>query len=106
MLTTTTSTIENKKVTKYLGIVTGEAVASVKTFKDVFSGIKNLGNGEATNAYEHELKKAQKEALEELKEVAGKIGANAVVGIAFDYEVLTGHDMLMVSINGTAVFVE
>lgn len=107
MLTlTTTSTIEGKKITRYLGIVTGEAILGANVFKDIFAGIRDIIGGRS-GAYESELRQAREIALREIEQAASDLGANAVVGIDLDYEML-GHagGMMMVSVSGTAVVVQ
>lgn len=106
MIVTTTSSIEGKSITRYCGIVTGEAVLGANLFKDLFAGIRDLVGGRSAT-YEKELQRARDVALNELEERAASLGANAVVGIDLDYEVLgQTNGMLMVSATGTAVVVE
>ena len=102
MIITTTNTIEGFKIDKYLGLVTGEVIAGVNLFKDIGAGLRNLFGGRS-QGYEQELQNAREEAQGELMERAGRMGADAVVGIDLDYEVLGQGDMLMVSVTGTAV---
>jgi uncharacterized protein YbjQ (UPF0145 family) len=106
MLVTTTPAIEGRRITKYCGIVTGEAILGANVFKDVFAGIRDLVGGRSAT-YERELQRARDIALEEMQERAQEAGGNAVVGVDLDYEVLgQGNGMLMVSASGTAVYVE
>jgi uncharacterized protein YbjQ (UPF0145 family) len=106
VIVTTTSSIEGKSITRYCGIVTGEAVLGANLFKDLFAGIRDLVGGRSAT-YEKELQRARDMALRELEERAASLGANAVVGIDLDYEVLgQNNGMLMVSATGTAVVVE
>lgn len=105
MLITTTPTVDGKRVTKYCGLVAGEAILGANLFKDLFAGIRDLVGGRSA-AYEAELQRARDIALQELQERAEQLGANAVVGVDLDYEVLgTGNSMLMVSASGTAVVI-
>ena len=106
MLLTTTPNIDGKRITKYCGIVAGEAVLGANVLKDLFAGIRDFVGGRS-GTYEKELQRARDIALEELQERAQELGANAVIGIDIDYEVLGKENgMLMVSVSGTAVFVE
>jgi uncharacterized protein YbjQ (UPF0145 family) len=106
MLVTTTPTVEGRRISKYCGIVTGEAILGANVFKDLFAGIRDIVGGRSAT-YERELQRARDIALAELQERAGQLGANAVVGIDLDYEVLgQGNGMLMVSASGTAVVLE
>jgi len=102
---TTTPTIEGKHITKYSGLVTGEAILGANIFKDFFAGIRDIVGGRAA-AYENELRKAREIAMTEMKHAAGELGANAIVGVDIDYETVGQGSMLMVSISGTAVVVE
>ncbi|PFW66255.1 heavy metal-binding domain-containing protein, partial [Bacillus pseudomycoides] len=54
------------------------------------------------NIYESKLKEARDIAMEEMKVLAKQKGANAIVGIDVDYEVVR-DGMLMVAVSGTAV---
>jgi uncharacterized protein YbjQ (UPF0145 family) len=102
----TTPSIEGRKITKYCGIVTGEAIMGANIFKDLFAGIRDIVGGRSAT-YEAELRKARELALAEIAQSAAEKGANAVVGIDLDYETVGGQgSMLMVTVSGTAVVVE
>ena len=106
MIVTTTPTIDGKKINNYLGIVTGEAIMGANMFKDMFAGIRDIVGGRS-GAYEKELRKARELAFQELEDSASGLGANAVIGVDIDYEVLGERNgMLMVSVSGTAVKTE
>ncbi|WP_018981352.1 heavy metal-binding domain-containing protein [Salinimonas chungwhensis] len=103
MILTTTPTIENHVIEQYHGIVIGEAVMGANVFKDFFASVRDVVGGRS-GAYEDELTRARKVAFAELEQEARNMGANAVVGIDIDYEVIGQKgSMLMVSISGTAV---
>lgn len=103
MLMTTTPSVEGKTITRYCGVVAGEAILGANLFKDLFAGIRDLVGGRS-GTYERELQKARDIALQELQDRARELGANAVVGIDLDYEVIGQNgSMLMVSASGTAV---
>lgn len=105
MILTTTSVIEGNKVREYRGIVTGEAIVGANVFRDFFAGIRDIVGGRSS-AYEKELQKAREIALGEMSHKARSQGANAIVGIDLDYEVVgRGGSMLMVTACGTAVTV-
>ena len=91
------------QVAQFLGLVNGEAIIGANLFKDMFASIRNVVGGRA-GSYERTLADARCIAMEEMEEAAQKLGANAVIGIDVDYEVL-GQDngMLMVCVSGTAV---
>jgi len=107
MLITTTPTIEGKKIIRYLGLASGEAILGANIFKDIFANITNIVGGRA-GAYEQELRQAKDIAVNEMAEHARSLGGNAVIGVDLDYESITfgGSSMLMVSASGTAVEVE
>ena len=106
MQLTTTPGFEGRKIARYCGIVAGEAILGANLFKDMFAGIRDLVGGRSAS-YERELQRAREVAMEEMQERAAALGANAIVGIDLDYEVLgQGNSMLMVTACGTAVFVE
>lgn len=106
MILTTTNNIEGKKVTKYLGLVSGDAILGANIFRDFFASIRDIVGGRSA-AYEKELRKAKDIALGEMREQAKNLGANAIVGIDIDYETIgTNSSMLMVSASGTAVALE
>ncbi|MBV2361202.1 heavy metal-binding domain-containing protein [Thalassococcus sp. CAU 1522] len=104
MILTTTNSVEGKRITAYRGIVVGEAIMGANVFRDLFAGITDIIGGRS-GAYESKLQDARDTALRELEQRANAVGANAVVGIDLDYEVV-GDSMLMVSASGTAVTVE
>lgn len=106
MISTTTPSIEGKKIVSYKQIVFGEVITGVNFFKDFGAGIRNLVGGRS-KGYEDELINAREEAVAEMEKRAEELGANAVVGVDIDYEVLgSGNDMLMVTASGTAVVIE
>jgi len=104
MLLTTTNTIEGKRITRYHGMVSGEAIMGANLFKDLFAGITDIIGGRS-GAYEKELRKAKEIALKEMELEAQQKGANAVIAVDLDYETISSGsgNMLMVSANGTAV---
>jgi uncharacterized protein YbjQ (UPF0145 family) len=106
MQLTTTPSIEGKRVTRYCGVIAGEAILGANLFKDLFAGIRDLVGGRSAT-YEKELQHAREIALEELRQRAQDLGANAVIGIDIEYEIMGKENgMLMVSASGTAVIVE
>lgn len=106
MIVTTTPNIEGRRVTAYHGIVTSEVIIGANIFRDLFAGIRDIVGGR-TASYERPLREARRTALEELEAEATAVGANAVIGIDFDYEVIgQGGSMLMVTVSGTAVTVD
>jgi uncharacterized protein YbjQ (UPF0145 family) len=103
MITTTTPAVEGRPVREYLGIVFGEAIIGANIFKDILASVRDIVGGRA-GAYEEALRGARQEALREMATRAAELGADAVLGVDVDYEVIgkTGS-MLMVTSAGTAV---
>ena len=105
MVITTTNEIQDKKVVEYKGIVFGEVISGVNMFKDMGASLRNIFGGRS-KGYEDELLSARTNALEEMKTRAAALGANAIIGVKMDYEVLgADNGMLMVTCSGTAVIV-
>lgn len=104
MIVTTTPTIEGKSIARYLGIVSGEAIMGANIVRDLFASITDIVGGRS-GAYEEKLAHAREIALGEMIEEARRRGANAVIGVDLDYEVVR-EGMLMVTASGTAVVVE
>ncbi|HIX66067.1 MAG TPA: heavy metal-binding domain-containing protein [Candidatus Anaerotruncus excrementipullorum] len=103
MILTTTPSVEGRVILDYLGIVFGEVVSGVDFVRDMAASFRDIFGGRS-RSYEDELQQARQEALEELEQRAAALGADAVVGIDVDYEVLgSGNGMLMVTVSGTAV---
>lgn len=106
MIVTTTPSIDGRNVERYLGLVTGEAILGANLFRDLFANIRDLVGGRSA-AYEKELANARQIAIQEMVERGQQMGANAIVGVDLDYEVLgQANGMLMVSASGTAVVVK
>ncbi len=103
MLISTTTVLEGKPVSRYLGVVTGEAIIGANIFRDMFATVRDIVGGRSAT-YEKALAEAREVALTEMQQRAQELGANAVIGVDLDYEVLgQANGMLMVSCSGTAV---
>ena len=108
MLVISTPTIEGKRITQYLGLVTGEAILGANIFRDMFAGIRDIVGGRSAS-YEQELRKAKQIAIREMVEEAQARGGNAVIAVDLDYETIemgSGGGMLMVSASGAAIVYE
>ena len=106
MIITTTNSVEGKRILEYYGIVFGEVVSGVNFVRDFAASITDFFGGRS-NSYEDELINAREAALREMAGRAESLGANAVVGVDLDYEVLgSSNGMLMVTASGTAVYVD
>jgi len=101
MILTTTPTIEGYPIQEYLGIVSGEAIMGANVVRDILASITDVVGGRSS-AYEQKLTQARKVALDEMGQSAQALGANAVIGVDLDYEVIR-EGMLMVTASGTAV---
>ncbi|CAA7625489.1 conserved hypothetical protein [Magnetospirillum sp. LM-5] len=104
MIVTTTDSVDGKSVGQYLGIVSGDAVLGTNIFKDLFASVRDVVGGRAAS-YEKVLQEGKDLALADMVERARALGADAVIGVDLDYEVIGGDSktLLMVSVNGTAV---
>ena len=103
MILTTTPAIEGRQIVEYKGVVFGEVIAGVDFLRDIAASIRNFVGGRS-GSYEEELIHAREQAMDEMRQRAQAMGADAVVGIDIDYEVLgTNNGMLMVTASGTAV---
>ncbi|MEM6537427.1 MAG: heavy metal-binding domain-containing protein [Pseudomonadota bacterium] len=105
MIISTTHTIEGRPVREYRGIVTGEAIFGANVIRDIFANIRDVVGGRS-GSYEKSLREAREIALQEVSEEAERLGANAVIGVDLDYEVIGERgSMMMVSVSGTAVVI-
>jgi len=104
MIVSTTPSLDGYRITKYHDIVTGEAIMGANIMRDIMASITDVIGGRS-KAYETKLQDGRRDALQEMQQIAIKMGANAVVGVDIDYEVI-GQSMLMVSASGTAVSIE
>lgn len=104
MILTTTNNIEGKRITAYMGIITGETIIGANLFRDIFASVRDVVGGRS-GAYEEVLREAKDTALREMAEKAKMAGADAIIGIDLDYETIR-QGMLMVSASGTAVKIE
>ncbi|MEL7034990.1 MAG: heavy metal-binding domain-containing protein [Cyanobacteria bacterium J06592_8] len=108
MILTTTSTLQDKQIIEYCGVVSGEAILGANIFRDFMAGIRDVVGGRSA-AYEKSLREAKDTAFQEMQEAAKALGANAIIGIDLDYETVSlggGGGMLMVAASGTAVKVQ
>jgi uncharacterized protein YbjQ (UPF0145 family) len=105
MIVSTTTAIDGRPVSEYVGIVTGEAVLGANAFRDLFAGLRDITGGRSAG-YERSLREARETATGEMASEAEQMGADAVIGVDVDYESIQvgqGGSMLMVSASGTAV---
>ncbi|MBN2983867.1 MULTISPECIES: YbjQ family protein [Cohnella] len=104
MLVSTTNSVEGHRITSYYGLVTGEAILGANIVRDFLASITDVIGGRS-GTYENKLKEARDTAISEMVADAQRMGANAIVGVDLDYEVIR-DGMLMVTVSGTAVLVE
>lgn len=103
MIVTTTSSVEGRPVSQYLGLVSGEAVMGANIFRDLFAGLRDIVGGRS-GSYENVLRGGRDQAVSEMIEDARRLGADAIIGISLDYEAIGASDsMMMVVASGTAV---
>jgi uncharacterized protein YbjQ (UPF0145 family) len=105
MIVSTTTALDGTQVSKYIGVVTGEAVLEANAFRDLFAGLRDIVGGRSAG-YEQSLREVRDTAIAEIVSEAEQMGADAVVGVDVDYESIQlgqGGSMLMVSTSGTAI---
>lgn len=103
MIVTTTHMVEGRPAKEYRGIVVGEAIIGANIFKDMMAAVRDVVGGRS-GAYEKALRGARQDALREMANQAKELGADAVLAVDLDYEVVgQGGSMLMVTCSGTAV---
>ena len=101
----TTPTLEGHPIKRYLGVVCGEAGVGSGLGTSVGQAFDSL-LGTRSSGTEHRLIDARTLAFRELTHRAGKLGANAVVGISVDQESTSSNGSLMlVTVTGTAVVI-
>ncbi|MBQ4252133.1 MAG: YbjQ family protein [Erysipelotrichaceae bacterium] len=103
MIITTTSNVDGMMIKEYKGIVFGEVVEGIDLFRDIAAGFTNLFGGRS-NSYENAMVESRQSAIQDMVNKAERLGANAIVGVRVDYEVI--NNMLMITASGTAVFVD
>lgn len=101
MIVTTTNTVEGRAITAYHGICVGEAIMGANIVRDLFARVTDIVGGRS-GQYENKLRDAREAAMAELEEEARHKGADAIVGVDIDYEIIS-DSMMMVSVSGTAV---
>ena len=105
MILSTTPQIEGCPIHEYKGVVTGENIIGANFVKDIEAGIRDFFGGRSSS-YETVLRQAKETAMNEMMRRAQEMGANAIVGIDFDYETIGNRgSMLMVATSGTAVVI-
>jgi uncharacterized protein YbjQ (UPF0145 family) len=105
MLLSTTPTIEGQPIQKYLGVVSGETIIGANVIKDFKASLTDFFGGRS-GSYERTVAEAKNTSLNEMTDRAASLGANAIVGIDFDFETIgASNSMLMVSCTGTAVII-
>ncbi len=103
MILATTPGVAGREIREHKGLVTAEAIMGAHIGRDILAGFRDFFGGRSA-AYENVVMGAKKTATAELEERATALGADAVVGVDFDFEVVGAKgSMLMVSISGTAV---
>ncbi len=106
MITTTTDSIEGRKIVEYHGICTGEAILGANVIRDMFAGVRDFVGGRS-GSYEKVIRAGKDAAIEDMQAQAEELGGNAVVGVDLDYEVVGEKgSMMMVVASGTAVRIE
>ena len=102
IIVSTTHTLENYSIEKYLGIESSEVIVGTNVVNDFFSNINDF-LGTRNRGYENSLSIAKQQAFEILKYKCAIKGGNAVIGVDIDYMEIGNKGMLGVIANGTVV---
>ena len=103
----TTPILDGIRITEYKGIVIVRNVRAVNIIRDFFTSFRDIFGGRS-ESYQDVMKSMQDDVIAEAKEDAAKLGANAIVGFALDYDNIGAKNksLLMASGKGTAVVIE
>lgn len=106
MIITTTHSIQNHDIVKYLGVINANQVLGVNFFSDALAGISDIFGGNS-GTYRRNLDNLYEQVIALLKQKASSIGANAIIGIQIDFDEISskGKSMFMITAVGTAVVV-
>lgn len=104
MIITTTPSLEGRTIERYIGIVSGEAIMGANVVRDFFASVTDIIGGRS-GAYENKLAQGREIAIQEMKEQARRLGANAIIGVDLDFETLRDGMMMCVA-TGTAVYIK
>lgn len=105
MLTTTTSNLEGYVITQYLGVVAGQAAIAPVELRDFAAFIRREGGGRHPE-FEKMIHETRQAAMLSLENEAKELGANAIIGMDFDYAYLSGDGLVLITVNGTAVIAQ
>ena len=83
MIITTTPSIEGRRISGYLGILTGEAIPGANIIRDISASVTDIVGGRS-GKYEEELGKARRIALDEIAQEADRLNADAIEGVDLD----------------------
>lgn len=101
MIITTTNVLQGREIEQYLNIVSGEAIMGANVVRDFLAGITDIIGGRS-GAYESKLAEGREIAIQEMKDRARQLGADAIIGVDLDFETLRDGMMVCVA-TGTAV---
>lgn len=104
MIITSTNQIEGYTITQYLGLINVNVVLGANFFSDFFASFTDVFGG-YSSTYQSKLDKIYNDAVSALLDKATYKGADAIVGIHFDFDEVSGKgkSMFMVTAYGTAV---
>ena len=109
MLIVTTPILDGIKIIEYKGPVFYQVVAGLDWGKSLSAGFRNIIGGRS-ETHESFVEQARNEAMQGIIERARNMGANAIVGLNVDYEMISGtsnsNGLLMTKVIGTAVVVQ
>ena len=103
MIVTTTNNIEGRRIVEYIGSVSGADVVGASVFKDFLKNAVAIIHSQS-GVFEADVDALLNAAEKTIQEKAEAMGADAIVGVDFDYQVIGDvRPMILLSVNGTAV---
>lgn len=104
IIITTTNSIENATIEKYLGVVTSNLVIGTGFFSDFTASFSDFFGG-LSGTYRKQMDALYEEASDAISMKAAALGANCILGFKIDFDEISGKgkSMFMVSVSGTAV---
>ena len=103
----TTPILDGIRIKEYKGIIIMRNVRAVNIIRDFFTSFRDIFGGRS-GSYQKVMKAMQDDIINEAKEEARKLGANAIIGFSLDYDNIgsKSKSLLIASAKGTAVVIE
>jgi len=103
ILLSTTCNLEGFQIEAYHGLVSAHVASGVNALRGWLTAFRDIVGGKS-GSYEKELARLEERAIEQLSEKAFALGANAILGLRWDYSYVGGdkRSLLMLVATGTA----